>query len=185
MTVKAESYDDYENEIGVLADQLTFDAAIRLSAKTISGTVTDGKSELPVAGATVTFTAGENVYSAVSDADGKYSVEIADVYPAYTMTVEAEGYEPYESGVGVVDATKAYDAALQPVDTGVAGINVKGFKAFGTEGNIVVLTESATVVRVFDTNGRLINKALVAEGETRIAMQSGIYIVNGFKVVVK
>ena len=185
MTVEAESYDDYENEIGVLADQLTFDAAIRLSAKTISGTVTDGKSELPVAGATVTFTAGENVYSAVSDADGKYSVEIADVYPAYTMTVEAEGYEPYESGVGVVDATKAYDAALQPVDTGVAGINVKGFKAFGTEGNIVVLTESATVVRVFDTNGRLINKALVAEGETRIAMQSGIYIVNGFKVVVK
>ena len=185
MSVEAESYDDYENEIGVLADQLTFDAAIRLSAKTISGTVTDGKSELPVAGATVTFTAGENVYSAVSDADGKYSVEIADVYPAYTMTVEAEGYEPYESGVGVVDATKAYDAALQPVDTGVAGINVKGFKAFGTEGNIVVLTESATVVRVFDTNGRLINKALVAEGETRIAMQSGIYIVNGFKVVVK
>ena len=185
MTVEAESYDDYENEIGVLADQLTFDAAIRLSAKTISGTVTDGNSELPVAGATVTFTAGENAYSAVSDADGKYSVEIADVYPAYTMTVEAEGYEPYESGVGVVDATKAYDAALQPVDTGVAGINVKGFKAFGTEGNIVVLTESATVVRVFDTNGRLINKALVAEGETRIAMQSGIYIVNGFKVVVK
>ena len=185
MTVEAESYDDYENEIGVLADQLTFDAAIRLSAKTISGTVTDAVTSAAIEGATVTFTAGENVYSAVSDADGKYSVEIADVYPAYTMTVEAEGYEPYESGVGVVDATKAYDAALQPVDTGVAGINVKGFKAFGTEGNIVVLTESATVVRVFDTNGRLINKALVAEGETRIAMQSGIYIVNGFKVVVK
>ena len=185
MTVEAESYDDYENEIGVLADQLTFDAAIRLSAKTISGTVTDAVTSAAIEGATVTFTAGENVYSAVSDADGKYSVEIADVYPAYTMTVEAEGYEPYESEVGVVDATKAYDAALQPVDTGVAGINVKGFKAFGTEGNIVVLTESATVVRVFDTNGRLINKALVAEGETRIAMQSGIYIVNGFKVVVK
>ena len=185
MTVEAESYDDYENEIGVLTDQLTFDAAIRLSAKTISGTVTDAVTSAAIEGATVTFTAGENVYSAVSDADGKYSVEIADVYPAYTMTVEAEGYEPYESGVGVVDATKAYDAALQPVDTGVAGINVKGFKAFGTEGNIVVLTESATVVRVFDTNGRLINKALVAEGETRIAMQSGIYIVNGFKVVVK
>ena len=185
MTVEAESYDDYENEIGVLADQLTFDAAIRLSAKTVSGTVTDAVTSAAIEGATVTFTAGENAYSAVSDADGKYSVEIADVYPAYTMTVEAEGYEPYESGVGVVDATKAYDAALQPVDTGVAGINVKGFKAFGTEGNIVVLTESATVVRVFDTNGRLINKALVAEGETRIAMQSGIYIVNGFKVVVK
>ena len=185
MTVEAESYDDYENEIGVLADQLTFDAAIRLSAKTVSGTVTDAVTSAAIEGATVTFTAGENVYSAVSDADGKYSVEIADVYPAYTMTVEAEGYEPYESEVGVVDATKAYDAALQPVDTGVAGINVKGFKAFGTEGNIVVLTESATVVRVFDTNGRLINKALVAEGETRIAMQSGIYIVNGFKVVVK
>ena len=185
MTVEAESYDDYENEIGVLADQLTFDAAIHLSAKTISGTVTDAVTSAAIEGATVTFTAGENVYSAVSDTDGKYSVEIADVYPAYTMTVEAEGYEPYESGVGVVDATKAYDAALQPVDTGVAGINVKGFKAFGTEGNIIVLTESATVVRVFDTNGRLINKALVAEGETRIAMQSGIYIVNGFKVVVK
>ncbi len=185
MTVEAESYDDYENEIGVLADQLTFDAAIRLSAKTISGTVTDAVTSAAIEGATVTFTAGENVYTASTDADGKYSVEIADVYPAYTMTVEAEGYEPYESGVGVVDATKAYDAALQPVDTGVAGINVKGFKAFGTEGNIVVLTESATVVRVFDTNGRLINKALVAEGETRIAMQSGIYIVNGFKVVVK
>ena len=185
MTVEAESYDDYENEIGVLADQLTFDAAIRLSAKTVSGTVTDAVTSAAIEGATVTFTAGENAYSAVSDADGKYSVEIADVYPAYTMTVEAEGYEPYESEVGVVDATKAYDAALQPVDTGVAGINVKGFKAFGTEGNIVVLTESATVVRVFDTNGRLINKALVAEGETRIAMQSGIYIVNGIKVVVK
>ena len=185
MTVEAESYDDYDNEIGVLSDQLTFDAAIRLSAKTISGTVTDAVTSAAIEGATVTFTAGENVYSAVSDADGKYSVEIADVYPAYTMTVEAEGYESYESEVGVVDATKAYDAALQPVDTGVAGINVKGFKAFGTEGNIVVLTESATVVRVFDTNGRLINKALVAEGETRIAMQSGIYIVNGFKVVVK
>ncbi|MDD5781449.1 MAG: carboxypeptidase regulatory-like domain-containing protein [Muribaculaceae bacterium] len=185
MTVEAESYDDYENEIGVLADQLTFDAAIRLSAKTVSGTVTDAVTSAAIEGATVTFTAGENAYSAVSDADGKYSVEIADVYPAYTMTVEAEGYESYESEVGVVDSTKAYDAALQPVDTGVAGINVKGFKAFGTEGNIVVLTESATVVRVFDTNGRLINKALVAEGETRIAMQSGIYIVNGFKVVVK
>ena len=164
---------------------LTFNAALTLAPKTVSGTVTDEVTRAAIEGASVTFTAGENVYTASTDAEGKYSVEIADVYPAYTMTVEAEGYEPYESGVGVVDATKAYDAALQPVDTGVAGINVKGFKAFGTEGNIVVLTESATVVRVFDTNGRLINKALVAEGETRIAMQSGIYIVNGFKVVVK
>ena len=185
MTVEAENYSSYEYEISELGEVLTFDAALTLAPKTVSGTITDEVTGAAIEGATVTFTAGENVYTASTDADGKYSVEIADVYPAYTMTVEAEGYEPYESEVGVVDATKAYDAALQPVDTGVAGINVKGFKAFGTEGNIVVLTESATVVRVFDTNGRLINKALVAEGETRIAMQSGIYIVNGIKVVVK
>ncbi|MGN0232303.1 MAG: carboxypeptidase regulatory-like domain-containing protein, partial [Muribaculaceae bacterium] len=113
MTVEAENYSSYEYEISELGEVLTFDATLTLAPKTVSGTVTDEVTGAAIEGASVKFAAGENAYTATTDADGKYSVEIADVYPAYAMTVEADSYDAYENEIGVIADELTFDAALR------------------------------------------------------------------------
>lgn len=60
----------------------------------VSGTVT-GTDNQPVADAKVEFTEGGKLYEGTTDANGQYSVTIIQCGANYTMTVTADGYEPY------------------------------------------------------------------------------------------
>jgi hypothetical protein len=49
---------------------------------------------------------------------------------------------------------------------------------------ITVTALEAQCIAVYSVDGRLVRKVDVAEGTTRIALPSGLYIVNGEKVLV-
>ena len=98
------------------------------AAAHFSGTVTD-KGGQPIEGAKVTLTneASDVVYSAVTDAEGAYDVEVVQTDKDYTVTVEAEGYTTLEEE-GTVNVSNG-----------------------DSEGNVYVLSSSNTLIG--DANG--------------------------------
>ena len=81
----------YNREYSLPVAYMTLD----VEAKTLSGTVTSSLDNSPVEGATVTVrNEAENVeYTATTDGDGKYTMDIVQDKLVYnTLTVEAEGY---------------------------------------------------------------------------------------------
>src|SRR4029077_14634350 len=79
----------------------------------VSGTVTDGVTHAPVAGAKVTATSPSGTYSATTDAKGGYA--LVGVAPdTYTITFAKQGYAlATVSGVTVLpDDTKTVDGRL-------------------------------------------------------------------------
>lgn len=89
---KKESDTSWRQDSGTPVAYFTLAAAAHFS-----GIVTD-KSEQPVANAKVTLTNAANdvVYSAVTDAEGAFDVEVVQTDKDYTVTVEAEGYTTLE-----------------------------------------------------------------------------------------
>ncbi len=80
-------------------------AANLTTAGTISGTVKDDETDLPVAGAWVTLTStdGTDEASSVTEANGTYTVIGLDPSLTYTVSVSAEGYvESTQTDVVVV-----------------------------------------------------------------------------------
>lgn len=63
----------------------------------VEGTVKDAETQLPIAGAVVTFADGPITYSAVTDDDGTYRTPIFQAERTYNATVTADGYQPHES----------------------------------------------------------------------------------------
>lgn len=60
-------------------------------ARTMSGTVKNA-SEEAISGATVELTSGDVLYTATTDAEGAYTMTIAQTALTYTATVKAQGY---------------------------------------------------------------------------------------------
>jgi len=94
----------------------------------IEGTVTDGTTHAPLAGATITV-AGSTQASATTDAQGRY--RIAPLNPGViTVSVVRAGYRSATSTVTVdANATLEYSPGLQPPGTGTAklfAVSVQG-----------------------------------------------------------
>ncbi|MCQ2244586.1 MAG: carboxypeptidase regulatory-like domain-containing protein [Bacteroidaceae bacterium] len=68
---------------------------LSVTAPVLSGIITEAGDAL--AGATVEAKSGEVVYTATTDADGKYSMEIMQPSLEYVVTVTADGYDPFVS----------------------------------------------------------------------------------------
>ncbi len=120
MKVTADEYLPYEAEIGEIDEVLTFDAALELAPKTVTGVVTDAVTSAAIEGASVKFAAGEKEFTATTDADGKYSVELTPGV-AYTMTVEAENYSSYEYEISELGEVLTFNAALTLAPKTVSG----------------------------------------------------------------
>lgn len=73
---------------------------IQQTPATASGVVTDSK-KAPVEGATVAYTSGDVLYTAVTDAEGKYFMEIYRPELEYTVSVDCE-YYPVMENAGTV-----------------------------------------------------------------------------------
>lgn len=84
----------------------------------VVGVITNTEGEV-VEGATVTLTSGNVLYTAVSDAEGRYSVPV--YRPGeFDMAVEAPGHESYASKVSVAKGANAeYPVVLTKNSTGV------------------------------------------------------------------
>lgn len=85
--------------------------------KTLSGTVVDDSTEAPVDGVKVTLKSGEVVYSSVSDAEGKYSMNVYQDNLTYDLSTEAAGYLPFtESKVSVAEGNLVKAIRLVDMD---------------------------------------------------------------------
>ena len=68
---------------------------------------------------------------------------------------------------------------------GVDSVSAEGFKAFGGN-NLITVVSPRGVVNVYNEAGALVRSVSVEEGKTAIyGFNAGVYIVNGVKVVVR
>ncbi|MDE5787533.1 MAG: hypothetical protein K2H79_03180, partial [Bacteroidaceae bacterium] len=67
----------------------------------------------------------------------------------------------------------------------VSGEIVTGFKAKGGANAIEITTTEACPVKVYTLNGALVKSTRVEAGTTSLPVKTGIYVVNGAKVIVK
>ena len=92
--------------------------SLSMEEKTLSGTVTDEVTGEPIEGATVTIRNEENdvEYTATTDAEGKYTINVVQDKLTYTATVEAEGYvtEEDDEVLSFEEGSLEYDFTLYP-----------------------------------------------------------------------
>ncbi len=71
---------------------------VSMDAPTLSGVITDSDNNT-VADAVIKLQSGDVVYTAVSDENGEYEVQVIQYEREYTLTVTAAGFEPYTETV--------------------------------------------------------------------------------------
>lgn len=121
----------------------------------------------PIAGATLTFVNGDVSYTATTDAQGEYSVKIGRKDLDFTVTVSATGYNDLTRVVPSDQLAMAQNFELtRKTLTGV--IDVKESEVSrGPQG-------------IYSIDGRL-----VRAGNDTTGLSSGVYIVDGKKLIVK
>lgn len=93
--------------------------SIQKSPTALTGTVKSG--DTPVADATVTLTSDDVIYTGKTNAEGAYDVPVIQTEKTYTLTVSAEGYEPYaEEGINMADSV-VRNITLKKTTATVAG----------------------------------------------------------------
>lgn len=90
-------------------------------APVLSGTITD--VEGPIECATVTVKSGNVVYTATTDADGHYSIEIMQPTLEYVITISVDGVDGYNSDAMTISEDTTFDHKFE-VATGIRNINV-------------------------------------------------------------
>ncbi|MGM9851430.1 MAG: carboxypeptidase regulatory-like domain-containing protein [Muribaculaceae bacterium] len=183
VTVSADAYDSYTTTIERVQPTDAFNVELKKAAIEVTGTITD-ETGAPIEGAAVDFTAVSSI-TVFSNAEGHYAVTIEDVYQLYTLTVDADGYEDYTATVGEITADNCVFDVVLKANVGVRDLVTRDLKAFGSTGAIIVNAPAETAIVVCDVAGRVIRKATVKAGITRMPIVPGVYMINGVKVLVK
>lgn len=158
---------------------------------TVKGKVTDVKTKEAVAGATVELLKdGESYVSAVTGADGTYefeSVRMASA-SAWQISFAAEEYEGQTNSVDLqtaVDGTIVIDVELSGTSS-VGELTADGMKVYGGAGCIYILTDRDNDVRIYNAAGVQVRGIRATTGKNRVdGIGSGIYVVNGAKLIVR
>ena len=133
-----------------LVDAYAAVQAVMSGLGTVSGTVTDGSSGLPIAGALVRRDGGENL--AYSDATGQYSLTL--YAGAATFTASSFGY--FENSVAVVIPDGGAingDLMLSPRPTATISGTVRGPDLQPVYGATITIPGTPVPDRVTDNNG--------------------------------
>lgn len=118
------------------------------NCRKLQGTVSSSYGT-PIAGATLTLTAGSVRYAATTDADGRYELPVVQYALTYQLAVEAEGYRPFTlpqlswDGHQWADASQARvsgDIVLRPLFAGKGDVN--------GDGQVNVTDVSALIARI-------------------------------------
>ena len=79
---------------------------------TMQGKVTNKKNGAAVEGASIVLTSGNVQYSATTDAEGMYSIEVIQTGLEYDMTAEKEGFFPQTGKISFADGNITKDIEL-------------------------------------------------------------------------
>lgn len=137
-----------------------------VASATISGIVTDMETSAPIEGAEVTLSYDTSVYTAVTDAEGNYSISVRDVVldEDYALTVSMDGYE--EANEPVVFTADNMDVTMNIQLERTPGVGVAAIDAESGRGVVY----NALGIRVADSLKGL---------------PKGLYIMDGKIVLVK
>lgn len=186
LTAYVAGYKTYtEENVSVADGDIVRDIA--LEKLTISGVITDSKTNEPLAGVRVVLSDDWfSEWEMTTDENGAYSFEIADDSMEYALSASLEGYNSYEkTGIIFDEGSVVLDIALEQI-SGVGMVTVDGLYVKGVNNAIEVVAPGKAIVSVYDLGGRLIRSVEVNEGKTLIeGLVEGIYLVNRVKVVVK
>ncbi len=119
----------YDNNAGVAVQQTSYNdqfsyyrdcevpvmyLSTMQEATLVSGTVTDAATGSAIAGAEITVSSGDVQYSATSNNDGAYTVEVKkDYLGGYVLSATAQGYKPFTADLDLTSGSMAFDIALQ------------------------------------------------------------------------
>ncbi|MBO4596917.1 MAG: hypothetical protein J5676_03435 [Bacteroidaceae bacterium] len=102
-------------------------------------------------------------------------------FRCYLRAIESDGAEAKVRVVLRDENGNMLDGETTAVDA----VSTENFTVSGANGVIVVNSDKSQNVLVYTSAGKLVKSAEVAEGETTISVNPGMYIVNGQKVLVK
>ena len=91
--------------------------------RTVSGQVTHQHSAAPIANATVTLQSGQVRYTATTDANGQYSIEVFKSNLDYEASITAEGCTAATRTVHFDNADVTLNIALDDTASGISNIN--------------------------------------------------------------
>lgn len=91
--------------------------------RTVSGQVTHQHTAAPIANATVTLQSGQVRYTATTNANGQYSIEVFKSNLDYEASITAEGYTAATRTVHFDNADVTLNIALNDTASGISNIN--------------------------------------------------------------
>lgn len=91
--------------------------------RTVSGQVTHQHTAAPIANATVTLQSGQVRYTATTNANGQYSIEVFKSNLDYEASITAEGYTAATRTVHFDNADVTLNIALDDTASGISNIN--------------------------------------------------------------
>lgn len=91
--------------------------------RTVSGQVTHQHTAAPIANATVTLQSGQVRYTATTNANGQYSIEVFKSNLDYEASITAEGYTAATRTVHFDNADVTLNIALDATASGISNIN--------------------------------------------------------------
>ena len=168
---------------------------LRARSFAVAGVINDEKGNV-LTDVTVTLKKDGTTVSEITNGSeaGDYYFENITHVNTHVYTVEAKksGYLVESitldfSSVGQWDYLLMDQNITLKVDQqgGVDSVSAEGFKAFGGN-NLITVVSPRGVVNVYNEAGALVRSVSVEEGKTAIyGFNAGVYIVNGIKVVVR
>lgn len=168
---------------------------LRARSFAVAGVINDEKGNV-LTDVTVTLKKDGTPVSEITNGSeaGDYYFENITHVNTHVYTVEAKksGYLVESitldfSSVGQWDYLLMDQNITLKVDQqgGVNSVSAEGFKAFGGN-NLITVVSPRGVVNVYNEAGALVRSVSVEEGKTAIyGFNAGVYIVNGIKVVVR
>ncbi|MCQ2255699.1 MAG: carboxypeptidase regulatory-like domain-containing protein [Bacteroidaceae bacterium] len=119
--------------------------SLAVQAPVLSGTIT--AEEVALEGATVEAKSGNVIYTATTDAEGKYSMEIMQPTLEYVVTVSAEGYESFVSEAMTIAENTTLDTDLQVATPATVTVSINpeiGYATFYDSKHAVKIPEGVT-----------------------------------------
>ncbi len=127
----------------------------------ISGTVKSGDDAIE--GAVVTMKSDDVIYTATTDAEGAYSLNVIQKDLTYDLTVAAAGYETYtESGI-TPETTDAKNFSLTALETETGTISAAGYSTFSNLNRAAQITDAE--VYTAKLNGTTLTLTKVEDGK--------------------
>ncbi|MBQ9466250.1 MAG: starch-binding protein [Muribaculaceae bacterium] len=156
-------------EAGWAAHSMADDGFVIANA-TFSGTVAGRRQNRVASTADPSMLDADNIYGTI--------VPLGDSDDAVGYT-----YATGNTKVPTVSLGVNWESTSTP--TAVVDLSADALSVRGEQGSICVQSPEATQLAVYDVSGRLVVLADVDAGESRIALEPGVYVVAGVKVAVR